>query len=88
VLKGEIARAIEIVDQFYPNLFAANKPLLFALKIRQFIEMLGAISQNEVDLSVSRSFIQIFVTDYRFISTTTYSTVHISSIIARCFTAL
>uniref|UniRef100_A0A914WF27 Ran-binding protein 10 n=1 Tax=Plectus sambesii TaxID=2011161 RepID=A0A914WF27_9BILA len=53
VLNGHIAEAIEMVEQIYPMLLHTNKPLLFMLKCRQFIEMLAQVTQEREPRSSS-----------------------------------
>lgn len=49
VLQGHISEALQLVRIAYPGLLDTNKALLFKLKCRQFVEMIGGYDQIVVD---------------------------------------
>jgi hypothetical protein len=46
VLNGQIGEAIELTHQLFPGILEKNKNLLFALKVRQFIEMINGVDND------------------------------------------
>jgi hypothetical protein len=46
VLEGNLDEAIELCYQLFPGILERNKNLLFALKVRQFIEMINNAHNN------------------------------------------
>ena len=56
VLRGQISEALKLVRRAYPGILDSNKQLLFKLKCRQFVEMIGGcdrIVMETVSLSCS-----------------------------------
>lgn len=56
VLRGRISEALKLVRRAYPGILDSNKQLLFKLKCRQFVEMIGGydrIVMETVSLSCS-----------------------------------
>ncbi|CAG8515127.1 9133_t:CDS:10 [Acaulospora morrowiae] len=51
VLEGDIDHAIKLTDTFYPSVLPANDYILFQLRCRKLIEMLGACAGTEITLS-------------------------------------
>lgn len=47
VLSGRVAEAIELTYQLFPGILEKNPNLLFALKIRQFIEMINDVNSSD-----------------------------------------
>ena len=47
VLSGRIGEAMKLVEATYPGLLQANQELLFKLKCRQFVEMIGGYDRGE-----------------------------------------
>lgn len=45
VLRGQISEALKLVRLAYPGILAKNKQLLFKLKCRQFVEMIGGYDE-------------------------------------------
>jgi hypothetical protein len=54
VLSGRMGEAIETTQTLYPTLLDSRPNLLFLLKVRQFIEMVGG-SDSEVRSTTNRS---------------------------------
>lgn len=54
VLSGRMGEAIETTQTLYPTLLESRPNLLFLLKVRQFIEMVGG-SDSEVRAATNRS---------------------------------
>lgn len=51
VLNGNLGEAIDLTYQLFPGILERNSNLLFALKVRQFIEMIS--SSNSTELSAA-----------------------------------
>lgn len=50
ILEGRLGQAIDITSKLYPGLLEGNSNLLFALKCRQFVEMVnGTDSESDPD---------------------------------------
>ena len=47
VLNGNLEEAIELTYQLFPGILERNKNLLFALKVRQFIEMINNATNTD-----------------------------------------
>ena len=52
VLAGRISEAMRLVESSYPGLLASNPELLFKLKCRQFVEMIGGYDRGEAVISL------------------------------------
>ena len=52
VLAGRISKAMRLVEASYPGLLASNPELLFKLKCRQFVEMIGGYDRGEAVISL------------------------------------
>ena len=52
VLAGCISEAMQLVEASYPGLLASNPQLLFKLKCRQFVEMIGGYDRGEAVISL------------------------------------
>lgn len=50
VLRGHISEALKLVRLAYPMLLDNNKELLFKIKCRQFVEMIGGRDKIRTDL--------------------------------------
>lgn len=50
VLRGHISEALKLVRLAYPTLLDNNKELLFKLKCRQFVEMIGGYDRINTDM--------------------------------------
>ena len=48
MLAGRISEAMKLVEVTYPGLLQSNQELLFKLKCRQFVEMIGGYDRGEV----------------------------------------
>lgn len=48
VLTGKIGEAIELTNKYYPNVLRENPNLLFALKCRQFVEMINGFELDNL----------------------------------------
>jgi len=48
VLNGNLGEAIDLTYQLFPGILERNSSLLFALKVRQFIEMINSSNTNEL----------------------------------------
>lgn len=48
VLTGKIGEAIELTNSYYPNVLKENPNLLFALKCRQFVEMINGFELDNL----------------------------------------
>lgn len=46
VLTGKIGEAIDLTNKYYPSVLKENPNLLFALKCRQFVEMINSFDRN------------------------------------------
>ena len=46
VLNGNLGEAIDLTYQLFPGILERNSNLLFALKVRQFIEMINSSNNN------------------------------------------
>lgn len=55
VLRGRVSEALRFVRLAYPGILASNKRLLFKLKCRQFVEMIGGSDEIIVDSLVCTS---------------------------------
>ena len=56
ILQGRVSEALKLVRMAYPGILDTNKELLFKLKCRQFVEMIGGydeIGATTVRLSCS-----------------------------------
>ena len=52
MLAGCISEAIRLVETSYPGLLASSPELLFKLKCRQFIEIVGGYDRGEVGITL------------------------------------
>ena len=50
IIRGRVSEALKLVRVAYPGLLHANKQLLFQLKCRQFVEMIGGYDKITTDL--------------------------------------
>lgn len=55
VLNGSLGEAIELTYQLFPGILERNSNLLFALKVRQFIEMINQATSRTSSLSTDNS---------------------------------
>ena len=55
VLKGRVSEALRVVRVCYPGLLEGNSELLFRLKCRQFVEMIGGFDTTDLLLLLSPS---------------------------------
>lgn len=55
VLNGSLGEAIDLTYQLFPGILERNSNLLFALKVRQFIEMINNSNNNELSATSSSS---------------------------------
>jgi hypothetical protein len=53
LLNGQIAEAIQLTYKLFPGILENNSNLLFALKVRQFIEMINNAATHQNDKSIS-----------------------------------
>ncbi|CAG8483139.1 8980_t:CDS:2, partial [Scutellospora calospora] len=56
VLKGNIDNAIKLTNNLYPNVLPSNDDILFQLRCRKFIEMIGACAGTQIILSDHEDF--------------------------------
>ena len=55
VLNGNLGEAIDLTYQLFPGILERNSNLLFALKVRQFIEMINSSNSNECTTGAAAS---------------------------------
>ena len=48
VLRGQITQALQLVRLAYPGILESNQELLFKLRCRQFVEMIGGFDAIDV----------------------------------------
>ena len=75
VLNGQLSEAIELTYQLFPGILERNPNLLFALKVRQFIEMIYSVNPKPSNSHITAATATATAT----VATTAASTVPLSS---------
>ena len=79
VLDGRLGKAIRITQQFYPDLLENNLELLFALRCRQFIEIVNGTEGESVPVDCSLPCVRLALTESGCASDSSFATGNVGS---------